>query len=102
MSKKRKNYSGKEKVKVVRLHLVEKMPVSDICDKYDIQPTVYYRWQKQFFERGEEAFKPLKGKALKKEASRIGKLEEKLLTKNEVIAELMEEHVNLKKTLGTS
>ena len=100
MAKKRNNYSGKEKVKIIRLHLLEKMPVSDICDKYDIQPTVYYRWQKQFFERGEEAFKPKNGKA--KEETKLKKLEDKLRTKNEVIAELMEEHVNLKKTLGAS
>ena len=102
MEKKRNNYSGKEKVQIIRLHLIEKIPVSDICDKYNIRPTVYYRWQKQFFERGEEAFKSNNRASSKKEESKLAKLEEKLRNKNEVISELMEEHVQLKKNLGQS
>jgi hypothetical protein len=28
-------------------HLVDKAPVSDLCDEYQILPTQFYQWQKQ-------------------------------------------------------
>ena len=56
MSTARKHYSAPEKVSILRLHLLEKKPVSDLCDQYDIHPTLFYRWQKEFFENGAAAF----------------------------------------------
>jgi len=86
-------------VKILKLHLLDKVAVSEVCLKYDLQPTVFYRWQTQFFENGEKAFmqerirrKPLEDK--------IEKLEVKLASKNEVVSELMEAHFKLKKELG--
>ena len=52
MRKKRAYYTSDEKVNNIRKHLLEKVPISDICDQYKLQPTVFYRWQKQFFEHG--------------------------------------------------
>jgi len=57
MRKKRKQYTAEEKVAILRKHLIEKVPVSELCDEYGLQPTVFYRWQKQFFEQGAEAFR---------------------------------------------
>ena len=51
MKKKRYNYRPEEKVAILKRHLVDKVPVSDVCDQYNLQPTVFYRWQKEFFER---------------------------------------------------
>ena len=56
MKKARRNYNPREKVAILRRHLVEKEPVSDLCDKLNLQPTVFYRWLKEFFENGEGAF----------------------------------------------
>jgi len=56
MPKVRKNYSAKEKVAILRRHLIDHVPVSQLCDEYQLQPTLFYRWQKQFFEQGEAAF----------------------------------------------
>ena len=39
MSDKRKKYSAQEKARLFRLHLIEKEPVSDICDHYGLKPT---------------------------------------------------------------
>nr|WP_321468478.1 transposase [uncultured Desulfobulbus sp.] len=50
MRKKRKNYTGQEKVVILKRHLVDQVPISDLCDEYNLQPTVFYRWQKEFFE----------------------------------------------------
>jgi transposase-like protein len=99
MRKKRHNYTPEEKVAILKRHLVERVPVSDICDKYQLQPTVFYHWQQQFFENGAAAFTQGKDPR-RKEAQRIQQLEEKLLKKHEVLSELMEEHVKLKKELG--
>jgi transposase-like protein len=99
MRKKRHNYTPEEKVAILKRHLVEQIPISDLCDKYQLQPTVFYHWQKQFFENGAAAF--IQGKDPKRqETQRIEQLEDKLRRKHEVLSELMEEHVKLKKELG--
>ena len=58
MSKKIRNRSSApEIVAILRLHLLERTPISDLCDQHGIHPTMFYRWQKQFFENGEVAFR---------------------------------------------
>jgi transposase len=77
-------------------------PVSDLCDQLGIAPTLFYRWQKEFFENAHAAFdNGRKSKALEDAKDvKIHKLEAKLQKKNEVMAELMEAHTELKKSLG--
>lgn len=100
MKKPRKHYTAEEKVAVLRRHLLEGVAVSALCDELGLQPTVFYRWQKEFFENGAAAFQT-KGHAERQaEQERIERLEKKLQRKDEVLAELMEEHVALKKSLG--
>ena len=99
--KERKHYTPEEKVAILRRHLIEKVPVSTLCEEFGLQPTVFYRWLKQFFENGAAAFQNSRlGADRRREQERITALEAKLRTKNEVLAELMEEHVALKKVLG--
>jgi transposase len=101
MSRKpRKQYSAEEKVAILREHLLEGKPVSEVCQAHQLQPTVFYAWQKTFFENGAVAFERKKPPAEKSKDRRIAALEEKLATKNEVIAELMEENVKAKKSNG--
>ena len=56
MTRKRKNYTPEEKAAILKRYLVEKVPVSDLCDELGLNPTVLYGWQKQFFENGAAAF----------------------------------------------
>lgn len=104
--KARRHLTGREKVAILRRHLIEKVPVSDLCEEHGIHPTLFYRWQKDWFEQGAVVFdapRSRNGSAKRTEdaaARRIAALEEKLRKKNEVVAELMEEHVQLKKELG--
>ena len=103
MTKRRKHYSGEEKVSILRRHLLDGVSVSDICDELGLAPTVFYRWQKEFFENGAAAFERASKRQNTREAQQVRKveaLEAKLATKNEVLSELMEEHVKLKKELG--
>jgi transposase len=100
MKKQRKHYSAEEKVAILRQHLVEEMPVSELCDRQGLQPTVFYRWQKEFFENGAAAFQQKARPNHSAEQERIAYLEKKIQTKDEVLAELMAEHVALKKEFG--
>lgn len=102
MSKKRKYHSPSEKVSILRRHFVEKVSVSDLCDEYGIHPTLFYKWQQVFFERGSAAFESKQDPAEKQMARKVSSLETKLTQKNEVLSELLEEHILLKKSLGES
>ncbi len=65
-----------------------------------LSPTLFCAWQKQFFENGPVAFER-KNAAPEGHLHRtIAALRDKLQRKNEVVAELMEEHIQLKKELG--
>jgi transposase-like protein len=66
MKKQRKHYTPEEKVAILRRHLVEGVPISDLCDELGLH------------------------------------LERNIRTKDQVLAELMAEHVALKKELGNS
>ena len=55
MKKPRKHYTAEEKVAILRRHLLELEPVSKLCDELGLQPTVFYRWQKEFFDNGAAA-----------------------------------------------
>ena len=100
MKKQRKHYTPDEKVAILRRHMLDKEPISKLCDELGLQPTVFYRWQKEFFENGAAAFQPKTELNHSAEQERIDYLEKKIQTKDEVLAELMAEHVALKKTLG--
>src|ERR1041384_1629334 len=56
IKKQRKQCAPEEKVAILRRHLLEKEPISKLCDEVGLQPTVFYRWQKEFFENGDAAF----------------------------------------------
>jgi transposase len=100
MSRPRKNYTSEEKVAILKRHLLEKVPVSDLCDELNLNVNVFYGWQKQFFENGATAFQKARSRQVDHRDQKIEKLEAKLVQKNEVLAELMQEHVQLKKELG--
>ena len=100
MTRQRRRFSGNEKVAILRRHLLEKVPISELCDEHHLAPHVFYRWQKEFFENGAAAFERNNGTEVRHLKNRVEALQTKLAHKDEVIAEIMESHVGLKKTLG--
>lgn len=101
----RKYFTPEQKVSIIRRHLLEGVPVSDLCDEHGIHPTVYYNWQKQLFENGSVAFERRPNQANERRQQnayekKIAELQTKIQQKNEVVAELLQEHVQLKKALG--
>jgi transposase-like protein len=99
----RRQFSPQDKIKILRQHLLEKVPISEVCEKHRITPTQFYQWQKTFFENGAAAFaKSTNSRAASQAEQRLTQLEDKLQRKDEVIAEIMAEHILLKKELGES
>src|SRR5436305_4191425 len=103
MARQRRHFTPEQKIALLRLHLLEKKPISDICQEHNLSVNLFYLWQKQLFENGTAAFENhgKRGKAAQDGKDRqIAALQDKLRVKNDVLAELMEEHVQLKKELG--
>jgi transposase-like protein len=102
MPRDRRHFSGAQKLAILREHLLDRTPISDVCQKYNIQPTLFYLWQKKLFEDGAAVFDSRANDARQHnaDAQKLHALEARLQQKNEVLAELMGEHVELKKSLG--
>ncbi len=97
----RRHLSPEQKVAIVKQHLIDNIAVSDLCEQHQIQPTSFYQWQKILFENGGAAFgRKAKPAGKSTEQRKIEKLEAKIVNKNEVISELMEENVKAKKANG--
>jgi transposase-like protein len=87
-------------VAILRKVLVERQAVSAVCEEHDLAPTLFYNWQKQFFENGAAAFaKDASGEQRELER-KVEHLEARLAKKDSVIAEVTGEYVKLKKELG--
>src|SRR5687767_9619396 len=97
-SRERRHFTPQQKVAIVKEHLVDGVPISELCDRHHLQPAQFYLWQKQLFENGAAAFeRTMKRPGPSPQDRKLQQLEAKLVTKNEVIAELLEENVHLKK-----
>jgi len=97
----RKQFSAEQKIAILREHLLEKVPVSELCEKHGLKPSAFYQWQKTLFENGGPVFTSGSSKTAEKELSaKIDALSKKLARKDEIIAEIMEEHIALKKEFG--
>ena len=103
MTRARKTWGAAEKLAILKRYLIEKVPVSDLCDQYGMQPSHLYYWQAQLFEHGASAFDRKAGRPASADSAKdrkIAQLETKLAHKNEVISELMEANVREKKLNG--
>jgi len=103
--KARRQFTPDEKATILRRHLVDKVPVSDLCDEHRIQPTLFYLWQRQAFEHLSAALqdgRTQRGQvqAGAAERARLLALEAQLQKKDAIIAFVSEEHLALKKKLG--
>ena len=76
------------------------VPVSQVCEDLGIHPNQYYEWQKQAFSSLPHVFSR---DTIRHEGSHqreVDNLKSKLSQKDELIAELLTEHIALKKKLG--
>jgi transposase-like protein len=81
--------------------------VSDLCDEYHIQPTLFYLWQRQAIEQLSAALQDRltrRGQAQAVSADRvcITALEARLVKKDAIIADVSEEYLALENKFGES
>src|SRR5580692_4236178 len=102
MNKTRRHFQDHEKVAIIKRHLLDKVPISQLCDELDLHANQIYDWLKKFFENGHLAFANGRKSRSVEDAQeqKIEQLQAKLARQNEVMAELMEAHAELKKSLG--
>lgn len=102
MTEKRRyrKHSAADKVAILRKVLVEKQSVSAVCEEHDLSPTLFYGWQKQFFEKGAAAFAKDESDERRELERENEALKTRLAKKDSVIAEVTAEYVKLKKELG--
>lgn len=100
----RRQFSTEQKVAILRRHLVDKVSVSDLCNEYKLQPSVFYYWLRLAFDNLAGALEPSAGantsQREKQLSDKVQHLEAKLARKDSVIAEISAEYVQLKKELG--
>lgn len=105
VARSRRVFTPEQKATILRRHLGDKVPVSDLCDEYQIAPGLFYLWQKQALEHLTAALQD--GRTLRGEAqtatadrARIVALEATIAKKDRVIAEVSEEYLDMKKKFG--
>ena len=103
-SRSRRNFTTEQKVALLQRHLVDKEPVSKICEENQLQPSLFYQWLRQALGNLAGAMAPdAASEASKREKELVAKtkeLEAKLVKKDNVIAEVTAELVKAKKELG--
>jgi transposase len=100
VSKERRHWNSDEKIKLLRRHLIEKVPISTICDEARLAPSLFHCWQEQLFGNAALALEGRRQPERRQDQERIEKLEQTIRQKDEVLVELMAEHISLKKELG--
>jgi transposase-like protein len=79
--KKRQYFTGEQKVSILKRHLVEREDVSAICEELKLHPTVFYEWQRRFFENGVRAFESEEKQESKQLRDKVDALEVSLYAK---------------------
>ncbi|HHD92330.1 MAG TPA: transposase [Candidatus Portnoybacteria bacterium] len=100
--RKRKKYSGEQKAIILRELLENNIQVSQLAEKYGVNPIDIYNWKKKLFEGANEILtsKPGRKGKLNNETKKISSLEEKLKKRDEAISYLLRENIELKKNIN--
>ena len=99
----RRPFTSEQKAEILRRHMVDKVPVSELCNELGLQPSLFYQWQRQALENLASALSgpAAEGSSREKElGKKVARLEERLTKKDQVIAEISAEYVKLKNELG--
>lgn len=98
----RKTFTAEQKVIILRELLDDKIPISQIAEKYQIHTNDIYNWKKKLFEGAADIFTNGKSKNTKadKAEEKIALLEAKLKKKEEAISWLVQDNIELKKNIS--
>ena len=54
----RKHYTAEQKTKILRELLENNVPISQLCENYEVRPNDIYNWKKKLFESAADIFGP--------------------------------------------
>lgn len=98
MGRTRRTFTAEEKFKVVMAVIQDEKAVSDVAKEKNIHPNMILNWKKEFLENAAMIFNRTRPDITEKaQQKKIDELEAKLQKKDEVIAEIAEENMLLKK-----
>ncbi len=95
----RKHLTAEQKVMILRELLENQVPLSDLSEKHQVHPNVLHRWKKELFEGAVDIFSRKHRKQSESEARVTERLTEKLRQKDKLIAELVQDNIELKKSI---
>lgn len=98
MKNNRRKFSSEFKVRILREHLENQIPIGKLCEQHNIHPNLFHKWKKELFSGALETFS--KSKTRKTDDSKIANLEKKLNDKDSIISEIVEDNLRLKKKLN--
>ena len=103
MSKPRRRHTAEQKAELLRQHVAEKKPVSEVCNEAEIQPSLFYTWQRELLAGAHTVFSTRRAPSRENELeAKISRLEARVARKDQIIAEVTEEYVDApKKTWGS-
>lgn len=100
MSEVKKRYSPEQKAMILREHLKNQVSIGELSEKHGIHPNLLYQWEKELFEHAADIFRCGKDESGKKLAAEVAHLQAKLKDRNDVIGEIIEDNIRLKKKLN--
>ena len=78
MPRKYRQFTAEQKVSILREHLLEKKPISEVCAAHELQPSVFYDWQRKFFENGPAAFSETSDREKQRLQEQVAALQQRL------------------------
>lgn len=96
----KRHFSSEQKFNIIKENITTGMCTSETIKKYGLAASLFYKWKEAFFVGAKNGFDAHNGKITKAEQRQIAALEKENQQMKEVIAEIVNENISLKKTLG--
>ena len=94
----RRKFSAEQKIKIVLEGLRGEIPVTELCRREGIQPSIYYGWSKAFLDAGKNGL--TRDTQRNATAPQVRHLKEENEALKKAVAEMVLENQRLKKSLG--
>ena len=96
----RRQFTDEQKAEIILAHLIDKLPVSEVCGQYEIAPNMFYRWLAEFKSNASVAFRKPDVRKQKAERRIKEQLEAEIQKKDSIIAYVTTELMESKKKNG--
>lgn len=94
---KRRQYSAEQKYKIVKEALTTDQQVTEVCRKYGVGVSLFYKWQEQFLSGARSGLERGKTSPSSLELRKLESLEKDNTRMKDVIAEITAENIEFKK-----